>query len=474
MDLHGSLGGGKQASRPQKLMNTLGEFRLVCKLEWRSTQDTFPPMTGPSPEPSPASEPMDDGTNPSDYRQPRSPSLLEQGNPQFRLGPEAGNSRNGANLRIWEDERLSPNWNGLKITAIAAAGLVLVGLILQEPWVGVPAALVALLIALRALWTPAAFILETWLPDRYQQLLLPGLITGVALVGLAYFGGLLLPGNFGIGAINWDAVGALAEAFGAIGQISVAFLALYVAWRQYVISKDLTTQQNRITQQQTIDAYFQGISDLILDEEGLLEDWPPERAIAEGRTAAILTGLDQEGKAKVIRFLSSAKLLTPLKRDRRLGRPIFDGLGGYEEDIEYGVRVIELGSMLANSSLHHTDLRNTDLTDANLVNADLEGCDLTRANLSRSILYGATLRKVDLSRARLFYGTAKTASPRDRIHPPNYSTGAYTGVVIENSDLSEVKNLSEEQRVYCCSWGGTATRATVPGGCDGIPDRLES
>jgi uncharacterized protein YjbI with pentapeptide repeats len=429
-------------------------------------------MTGSSPDNVPASEPVDGGNNlPVGDRPLRSP-IVDQGNVPLRPVSEVREGRNGPNLRIWEDERLTPNWNGLKTSAIAAAGLVVVGLVLNEPWVGVPAALVALLIALRALWTPAAFMLETWLPDRYQQLLLPGLITGLAVAGLAYFGGLLLPGTFGIGSINWDAVGALAEAFGAIGQISVAFLALYVAWRQYVISKDLTTQQNRITQQQTIDAYFQGISDLILDEEGLLEDWPPERAIAEGRTAAILTGLDQEGK--VIRFLSSAKLLTPLKRDRRLGRPIFDGLGGYEEDIEYGVRVIELGSMLANTSLHHTDLRNTDLTDANLVNADLEGCDLTRANLSRSILYGANLRRVDLSRARLFYGTAKTASPRDRIHPPNYSTGAYTGVVIENSDLSEVKNLSEEQRIYCCSWGGTSTRATIPGGCEGIPDRLES
>jgi len=52
-----------------------------------------------------------------------------------------------------------------------------------------------------------------------------------------------------------------------------------------------------------------------LDEEGLLEDWPQERAIAEGRTAAILSSVDGGGKAKIIRFLTSSKLLTPLKRD---------------------------------------------------------------------------------------------------------------------------------------------------------------
>lgn len=101
---------------------------------------------------------------------------------------------------------------------------------------------------------------------------------------------------------NWDAVGALAEGFGALGQILVALLAAYVAWRQYVISRDLTTQQNRITQQQTIDSYFQGIADLILDDEGLLEDWPPERAIAEGRTAAILGDSMPKARPKSFAF----------------------------------------------------------------------------------------------------------------------------------------------------------------------------
>ena len=121
---------------------------------------------------------------------------------------------------------------------------------------------------------------------------------------------------------KYDEFGSWAEWVGALGQISIAILAVYVAWTQYVISKELTIQQNRITQQQTIDAYFQGISDLALDDEGLLEDWPQERAIAEGRTAAILSSVDGGGKAKILRFLSQAKLLSPIKRDRFLGRPI--------------------------------------------------------------------------------------------------------------------------------------------------------
>lgn len=363
--------------------------------------------------------------------------------------------------------------SSIELVTGAATVVLIVGLLFHNPWIGLPAAVVVLWLSLRVLWPPLSKALQEWVSVRNQQLILAGVLSVVGLIGVIQFTGLpqmLLGGR----TVNWEAVGALADSFGAVGQILVAFLALYVAWRQYVISKELTEQQNRITQQQTIDAYFQGISDLVINEEGLLEDWPPERAIAEGRTAAILTGLSAEGKAKVIRFLSSSKLLTPLKRDRRLGRAIFDGLGGYEEDLEYGVRVIDLVGMLANVDLSGTDLRRTEMSEANLVHSNLQGCDLGRANLSRCILYGANLSKTDLTRTRFFYGQVEQVTPRDRMNPPNFQTGAQTGAVIENADFSKAKGLSEEQRYYCCAWGGKQSRATIPGGCEGIPNKLES
>jgi len=279
------------------------------------------------------------------------------------------------------------------------------------------------------------------------------------------------PGSRNI-QINWDAIGALGELIGALGQILIAILGVYVAWRQYVISKDLTIQQNRITQQQTIDAYFQGVSDLALDEQGFLEDWPQERAIAEGRTAAIMSSVDAEGKAKILRFLSQSRLVTPLKRDRLLGRPILDGNGGYAEDRDYGIRVIDLNVMLAGADLASTDLRWTDLSDANLVRANLSKCDLVKANLSRAVLYDANLSRADLKGATLFYGSIDTASPRTRNETPNYKTGQNTGAVLERADFTGVKRLSEEQRQYCCAWCGSKSRETIPGGCDGIPNKL--
>ncbi|RKH77255.1 low-complexity protein, partial [Corallococcus praedator] len=50
---------------------------------------------------------------------------------------------------------------------------------------------------------------------------------------------------------------------------------------------------------------------------------------------------------------------------------------------------------------------------------------------------------------------------------------AYTGAVVENADFTGAVNLSEEQREYCCAWGGSKTRSSIPGGCEGIPNQLE-
>ncbi len=360
----------------------------------------------------------------------------------------------------------------LELLIWLALALMVVGLSLGYFWLTLASAGLALLLSFRILWQ-LFWTIFTQLISPQERLILTGfaglLVAGFGLIQLSGWG----RGFAGwYNSLNWDAIGATGEVFGAIGQILIAILAVYVAWRQYVISKDLTIQQNMITQQQTIDSYFQGISDLVLDEEGLLEDWPQERAIAEGRTAAILSSIDAGGKAKVLRFLSRSRLLSPLQRDRRLGRAMLDGKGGYAEDRDYGVRVIDLGVMLAGTDLSGTDLRWTDLSDINLIRANLQGCDMVKANLARTILCGAVLAGSDLMGCRLFYGSAATASPRTRHDIPNYQTGAHTGAVVEGADLSNVLRLSEEQRYYCCAWGGENTRSTLPGGCEGIPNLL--
>jgi uncharacterized protein YjbI with pentapeptide repeats len=357
------------------------------------------------------------------------------------------------------------------ITFIAIAILIL-GLTIHNFWLGISGAIVALLVSVPVIWPALQRTVNQALSpqERAQVVAIFGVVAGVT--GIASLTGVNQRFDQLLRGIDSDSIGSLAEWFGALGQILIAILAVYIAWRQYVISKDLTIQQNIITQQQTIDAYFQGVSDLALDNEGLLEDWPQERAFSEGRTAAILGSVDAQGKAKVLRFLSQSRLLTPLKRDRHLGRPMLDGNGGYLEDRDEGVRVIDLNVMLAGADLAGTDLRWTELSDANMVRANLSRCDLVGANLGRTILYEANLSEADIKGVHLFYGSLEGASPRSRTRRPNYEIGSYTGAVVENADFTGVQRMDEEQRKYCCYWCGEKSRKTIPGGCDGIPNKL--
>lgn len=272
---------------------------------------------------------------------------------------------------------------------------------------------------------------------------------------------------------NWEAIGALGEGVvGAFGQIMVASVALLIAWRQVLVDQRLTTQQNRITQAQTIDSFIHGISELISDEEGMLEDWPLERMLAEGRLSAVFGSIDKDGKARVLRFLSHAKLLTPLKRDYRLGRAILDGEGSYEEDRAAGVPVIRLQQLLKGVDLSGTDLRGVDFNGADLRGADLSFCDLTGANLAGTNLAGANLEQARLEECRLFYGRPQTATPRLGSAPFDLATGAGTGAVVENVNLASARLLDPQSHHYLATWSGPRSRSTLPGGTKGVPSQL--
>jgi uncharacterized protein YjbI with pentapeptide repeats len=274
---------------------------------------------------------------------------------------------------------------------------------------------------------------------------------------------------------NWEAIGAIGEGVvGAFGSILVACVALMIAWRQVMVDQRLTTLQNRITQAQTIDSFIHGISELISDEEGMLEDWPLERMLAEGRLAAVFSAIDRDGKARVLGFLSHARLLTPLKRDQRLGRAILDGTGNYEEDRVAGVPVIRLQKLLQGVDLSGCDLRGVDFNGADLRGADLSFSDLTGANLAGANLAGANLERARLEGCRFFYGRPQTASPRQPGQAADLISGAGSGAVVENSNLSGVRVLDPHSHHYLASWSGPRSRATLPGGSQGLPCRLGS
>lgn len=197
------------------------------------------------------------------------------------------------------------------LMTVVAIAITFIGIILDNPLLGISGTVITLFLSVVMLLPWLQEVLDEWLAPAERTLLigLVGLVIGtIGLIQFTSVGNILLAWGR---KINWEASGTLAEWFGALGQILIAIIAVYIAYRQYIISKDLTIQQNLltvqqniITQQQTIDSYFQGISDLVLDDEGLLEDWPQERLLAEGRTAAIFSSVDGSGKAKILRFLS--------------------------------------------------------------------------------------------------------------------------------------------------------------------------
>ena len=96
----------------------------------------------------------------------------------------------------------------------------------------------------------------------------------------------------------------------------------------------------------------------------------------------------------------------------------------------------------------------------------------TGSGKTRTILYNANLSDADLNSIRLFYGSPEIASPRTRTEEPNYETGEHTGAVVENANFTNVRRMSESVRYYCCAWCGEQTRGTIPGGCEGIPNKL--
>ncbi len=353
------------------------------------------------------------------------------------------------------------------LATVMATSLVLASFAIGSSWLGIIGAVTLFLLALPVIIVPLRQAFLSSIFGQRIELVIATLLLLLAVFAILEFSGVLGSLNQWSESVNWSALSA-------VGQIAIALVALWVAWQQVRTSVQLTSQQNLITQQQTIDAYFQGISDLVLNEEGQLEDWPLERAIAAGRTAAILRGADPFGKARVLRFLSVSNLLSPLQRDSHLGRPILDGKGWYKRDRLKGIRVVNLGTMLSGTDLSNTDLRGIDLSDINLSDVDLSGCDLSYANLISSNLNRAKLHHVDFVKTLLFVGSPETATPFRRDDPKrDFKTGYNTGANIKDADFSQARQLSEEQRLYICAWGGDKTRVTVPGGCHHIPNKLE-
>jgi len=370
--------------------------------------------------------------------------------------------------------RLSRLNQSASLQLLLGSVLMLAGLVVGWPWLTLPAGLFTLIAALKQLLPPLWRQLSGSLDDgpTTRVLAAAGLLLVAIAIPVAL--GWLDPFLEIYRSRNWEAIGAIGEGvIGALGQILVALVALAIAWRQVMVDQRLTTQQNRITQAQTIDSFIHGISEMIIDEEGLLEDWPLERMLAEGRLAAVLSSIDREGQARILRFLAHARLLTPLRRDHRLGRAILDGEGNYEEDRLNGVPVIRLNRMLKGMDLSETDLRGVDFNGADLRGTSFVGADLREANFAGANLGGANFEGARLDGARFFYGRPNSATPLGAIGPVDHESGNGTGAIVENANFTGARHLDPQAHHYIASWSGPRSRHSLPGGSRGVPSQLE-
>ena len=136
---------------------------------------------------------------------------------------------------------------------LTAIGVMMIGLLTNWLWLGLSGTLVTLLLSLKIILPSVKEWVSTFLTDQERKTLIGFIAFGVAIAGLLKFLGVYALIGYWLKQIKWDEFGSWADWVGALGQIMIAVLAVYVAWEQYVISRDLTIQQNRITQQQTID-----------------------------------------------------------------------------------------------------------------------------------------------------------------------------------------------------------------------------
>jgi uncharacterized protein YjbI with pentapeptide repeats len=321
--------------------------------------------------------------------------------------------------------------------------------------------------------------------------------------------------------LDWPVFGDIGEFVGGVGSISIASIALYIAARQWLDEKRAARErgelaeelerrhevareeQERIIRAQSLDSYFDGISNLLL-RDGAVGD--TARNLTKGRTDAILKVLKSDEKRNLVAFLYGSGLIT---LDGDGGGPVI-GLSGSDLSLAelsgFTLRKASLSMVnLRGAQISEADLEEVDLRGADLREADLRGTDLSRANLHGAVAAAAILSEVDLSEADLsgadlrgvdFNGADLSGSNLSgtnlrganlsgadlrgaNLSGANLREAILTGanllevrltnlISVDGADFTEAANLAAETRSYLCSIAsgvhpetGQDTRATL-------------
>src|SRR5262245_50616977 len=153
--------------------------------------------------------------------------------------------------------------------------------------------------------------------------------------------------------------------------VPAILVAVTFAWSAAQTRSD-NKREDRRSQDATLQAYFDDMRDLMLDNKLSTEPGKPTRIVARTLTLTALRRLDGERKTEVVTFLYSAGLLNAWS-----------------------------GSFFSRVSLFRADLTGAELADAflpgaTLAFADLESADLTGATLSTTRLMSARFTGANL------------------------------------------------------------------------------
>jgi uncharacterized protein YjbI with pentapeptide repeats len=174
--------------------------------------------------------------------------------------------------------------------------------------------------------------------------------------------------------------------------------------------------RNERSQDEALQSYLDQMSQLLIDTEGTrlrkLEPDEDVRNLMRARTITALAMLDASRKARVVRYLVEADLITRENpvidlRDTDLRGVDLKGIDLNHRNLS-GVYLTEANLSEANlrdvnlsgATLTDATLSDATITDTNLTDADLSGADLTYAELSNTALSGADLSGADLRDAQ--------------------------------------------------------------------------
>jgi hypothetical protein len=182
-------------------------------------------------------------------------------------------------------------------------------------------------------------------------------------------------------------------------QMLVVPLMLVAVGFWFTTQQEVRQQQieDQRSQDTALQAYFDGMTNLLIDEQGTqLRKLDPDaevQRLIQARTETLLAILDKDRKVSVVLFLARSDVIPK-------GDPLVS-LAGI--DLSFiDLRGIDLSeTSLAASNLAHAILTNVNLSRSDLGNADLSEANLSRADLSEANLSGADLSGANLGDANL-------------------------------------------------------------------------